>query len=123
MAVSEPGPGWVRTRHRLDFTGPGGDADTALAGRADPLLTCSMAVLAANKQGRLAGRLATVWQVEVRPGSPGSVPAEVSAWLECAAPTATEAAELLGEVVRMASDRAARDGTRVTVSALDDENN
>src|SRR5204863_1584097 len=61
---------WPHGRWRLDFTGAGNHAGTtAMADRHDPMLTFAFAVLAANKEARLRGAVATVGRAAVDPNS------------------------------------------------------
>jgi N-carbamoyl-L-amino-acid hydrolase len=86
-----------------------------MQGRADPLLTAAMTVLAANKQARLAGALATVGRMETSPGAADAVAERVSVWLDLRAERVDVLDALVQVVVRQARDRADRDGTRVDV--------
>ena len=90
-----------------------------MAERADPALTAAMTVLAANKQARLAGALATVGRMEMSPGTSDTVAARVSLWLDVRAQGDDAVDRLMAEVVRQARDRAERDGTRVDVGLVE----
>ena len=95
-----------------------------MAQRFDPALTAAMTVLAANKQARLAGALATVGRIETVPACSDLVASRVSLWLDVRAEAADEADAidtvdaLLAAVVRQATERAVRDGTRVEVALV-----
>jgi N-carbamoyl-L-amino-acid hydrolase len=105
-------------RYRFDFTGQANHAGTTrMEDRRDPMLTYAMTVLAANKQARLSGQRATFGRVDVRPNGTNAVPSAVTAWLDARAETSDVLMGLVGEVSRLASERADRDGTRVQVTA------
>ena len=108
---------WPHGRWRFDFTGHGDHAGTTrMADRRDPMLTFAYTVLAANKEARLAGALATMARVEVEPNATNAIPSLVRGWLDArAAETATMDA-LVDAVVKRATERAGRDGTEVTVT-------
>jgi N-carbamoyl-L-amino-acid hydrolase len=108
---------WPHGRYRFDFSGEANHAGTTrMEDRLDPMLTYAMTVLAANKQARLAGARATFGRVVVRPGGTNAVPSNVTAWLDARAASSEELDEMLGEVQRLAADRAERDGTRLDVT-------
>ncbi|MBE7325766.1 hypothetical protein IEQ44_14025 [Nocardioides sp. Y6] len=116
MQQTSDRPGVGRT-FRFDFTGEvDHDADTPLGERHDPLLTFAMTVLAANKQARLGGRLASFGRVEVAPGGRGTVASVVTAWLDVRAASAVALDELVATIRTQAEQRAERDGTRVVVT-------
>lgn len=87
--------------------------------RADPVLTAAMTVLAANKQARLAGALATVGRMETVPGRSGSVAERVSLWLDVRATGDAAVDELVAAVARQARERADRDGTRIEIRLVE----
>jgi N-carbamoyl-L-amino-acid hydrolase len=90
-----------------------------MADRADPALTAAMIVLAANKQARLAGALATVGRIVASPGASDSVASRVSLWLDVRAEGDDAVDRLVAVVARQARDRAERDGTRVDVELVE----
>ncbi|NUT35990.1 MAG: allantoate amidohydrolase [Hamadaea sp.] len=109
---------WPHGRWRFDFAGEGNHAGTTLmTDRRDPMLTFAFTVLAANKEARLRGAHATVGRVAVEPNATNAIPAKVSAWLDARAATASVVDELVAAVTAKASERAARDGTRISVTA------
>jgi len=87
--------------------------------RADPVLTAAMTVLAANKQARLAGALATVGRMETVPGRSDAVAERVSLWLDVRAAGDDAVDELVAAVSRQARERADRDGTRVDIGLVE----
>ncbi|MDN5743812.1 MAG: allantoate amidohydrolase, partial [Nocardioidaceae bacterium] len=108
---------WPHGRFRYDFTGSTGHAGaTAMADRADPMLTYAMTVLAANKQARLSGQRASFGRVEVRPNAEETIASQVSAWLDAHAGSQEALTALVAAIGRQASDRADRDGTSLAVT-------
>ncbi|MXG89704.1 allantoate amidohydrolase [Nocardioides sp. YIM 123512] len=108
---------WPHGRYRFDFDGEANHAGTTrMEDRADPMLTCAMTLLAANKQARLLDARATFGRVEVVPNGTNAVPSRVRAWLDarCATPEVLDT--LVGAVGRQARERAERDGTTVQVT-------
>ncbi len=109
---------WPHGRWRFDFAGRADHAGTtAMQDRADPMLSFAMTALAANKQARLAGARATFGRVEVAPGTTNVIPSRVSGWLDARAPDDETVAALVRQVVRLAGERADRDGTSIEVTA------
>jgi N-carbamoyl-L-amino-acid hydrolase len=107
---------WPHGRWRMDFTGDGDHAGTTrMADRHDPMLTFAYTVLAANKEARLAGALATVARVSVEPNATNAIPSLVRGWLDARAADTPTLDRLVEAVVKRAVDRAGRDGTQVTV--------
>jgi N-carbamoyl-L-amino-acid hydrolase len=108
---------WPHGRWRLDFTGEANHAGTTrMTDRHDPMLTFAFAVLAANKEARLRGGHATVGRVLVEPNATNAVPSLVRGWLDARAGDAATLDELVEAIRQKAADRAARDGTRITVT-------
>jgi N-carbamoyl-L-amino-acid hydrolase len=109
---------WPHGRYRFDFGGEANHAGTTrMEDRHDPMLTYAMTALAANKQARLSGQRATFGRVDVHPNGTNAVPSRVTAWLDARAESEEHLAALVGEVERMAGDRAGHDGTTATVTA------
>jgi beta-ureidopropionase / N-carbamoyl-L-amino-acid hydrolase len=109
---------WPHGRYRFDFTGAANHAGTTrMEDRADPMLTYAMAVLAANKQARVAGQRATFGRVSVAPNGTNAVPSRVTGWLDARCSTDAGLAELVAAVERQAGERAARDGTSLAMTA------
>ncbi|RYE79932.1 MAG: allantoate amidohydrolase, partial [Myxococcales bacterium] len=109
---------WPHGRYRFDFTGEANHAGTTrMEDRRDPMLTYAMTALAANKQARLADMRATFGRIDVAPNGTNAVPSRVTAWLDVRCDTEDELTRLVGEIERMGHDRAARDGTSLTVTA------
>ncbi|MDT0203499.1 allantoate amidohydrolase [Nocardioides sp. AE5] len=109
---------WPHGRYRFDFTGEANHAGTTVMDdRHDPMLSCAMTVLAANKQARLGGQRATFGRFEVTPNSTNAVPSRVTAWLDARCEDDATLAALVAEVSRLGRERAARDGTGLEVTA------
>jgi N-carbamoyl-L-amino-acid hydrolase len=109
---------WPHGRYRFDFTGQANHAGTTrMEDRHDPMLTYAMTALAANKQARLSGQRATFGRVDVHPNGTNAVPSRVTAWLDARADSEEHLAALVGEVERLAAERAGRDGTTAVVTA------
>jgi N-carbamoyl-L-amino-acid hydrolase len=109
---------WPHGRYRMEFTGAADHAGTTrMEDRHDPMLAYAMTVLAANKQARVSGQRATFGRVSVDPGSTNGIPSRVTGWMDARAADEQLLEDLVGEVTRLASERAGRDGTRVDVVA------
>lgn len=109
---------WPHGRYRFDFTGQANHAgSTRMEDRRDPMLTYAMTALAANKQARLAAMRATFGRLEVVPNGTNAVPSRVTGWLDARCDTEVELARLVGEIERMALERAHRDDTELTMTA------
>lgn len=109
---------WPHGRWRYEFTGEGNHAGTtALADRRDPMLGFAMTVLAARKQARLAGALATFGRVHVEPGGTNAIPSRVTAWLDARAPDQSTLDGLIESIQAQAGERAGRDGVTLDVTA------
>jgi N-carbamoyl-L-amino-acid hydrolase len=109
---------WPHGRYRFDFTGEANHAGTTrMEDRHDPMLTYAMTALAANKQARLAGQRATFGRLEVTPNGTNAVPSQVTAWLDARCETEDALADLVAAVEKQGTERAARDGTSLSVTA------
>lgn len=109
---------WPHGRWRFDVAGRADHAGTTrMEDRADPMLTYAMTALAASKQARLAGQRATFGRVEVHPNGTNAVPSRVTGWLDARAESDAALADLVAAIEKQASDRAARDGTALAVTA------
>ncbi len=109
---------WPHGRWRFEFAGEANHAGTTrMADRHDPMLTFAFTVLAANKEARLSGAHATMGRVAVNPNTTNAVPGRVTAWLDARAATQSTLDGLVTSVTAKATERAARDGTTVTVTA------
>ncbi|WP_335986553.1 allantoate amidohydrolase [Glycomyces sp. MUSA5-2] len=107
---------WPHGRWRMTFTGAGDHAGTTrLPDRRDPMLTFAFAVLAARKEARLAGGLATVGRVEAVPNATNAIASQVTAWLDSRAPDEAVLSEILTGFESKVAERAKRDGTGFTI--------
>jgi N-carbamoyl-L-amino-acid hydrolase len=86
-----------------------------MADRHDPMLTFAATVLAANEEARLAGALATIARVSVQPNATNAIPSLVRAWLDARATDTGTMDRLVETIVKRAVERAADDGTQVSV--------
>jgi N-carbamoyl-L-amino-acid hydrolase len=109
---------WPHGRFRFDFTGEANHAGTTrMEQRHDPMLTYAATALAADEIARRADQRATFGRLDVRPNATNAVPSRVSAWLDARAATAEDLDSMLAELDRRGQERAARDGTGLTVTA------
>jgi N-carbamoyl-L-amino-acid hydrolase len=107
---------WPHGRYRFEFSGQANHAGTTrMEDRRDPMLTYAMTALSANKQARLSGQRATFGRLSVHPNGTNAVPSAVTAWLDARADTSEHLDGLVGEIERLAQDRAGRDGTALSV--------
>jgi beta-ureidopropionase / N-carbamoyl-L-amino-acid hydrolase len=117
-AIGLASASWAHGRWRFDFTGePNHAGATRMQDRHDPMLTYAMTALAANKQARLAEARATFGRVAVEPNATNAIPSRVLGWLDARGPDADLVGRLVATIERQALERAARDGTAVTVTA------
>ncbi|MDN4173422.1 allantoate amidohydrolase [Nocardioides sp. SOB77] len=110
---------WPHGRWRLDVTGTADHAGTTrMEDRADPMLTYATTALAADELARLAApdARATFGRVEVAPNGTNAIPSRVTAWLDARCSSEEALAELVAAVTSRAEERAAHDGTAVTVT-------
>ncbi len=109
---------WPHGRWRLDLAGEGNHAGTtAMADRRDPMLTLAYTILAANKQARSTGALATIGRVRVEPNATNAIATRISAWLDLRAPDQSTVDETLATIHASVRDRAARDGVTALLVA------
>jgi N-carbamoyl-L-amino-acid hydrolase len=108
---------WPHGRWRVVFTGEADHAGTTrLPDRRDPMLTFAFAVLAARKEARLAGGLATIGRVEAEPNATNAIAAKVTAWLDARAPDEAVLGEILSGFESKVQERSGRDGTVVSIT-------
>jgi N-carbamoyl-L-amino-acid hydrolase len=108
---------WPHGRWRLDITGHANHAGTtAMGDRHDPMLTFAHTVLAANKEARQRGALATVGRAEVEPNATNAIPSRVTGWLDARAAEEETLRQLVEAVRVRAQERAVRDGTTVLMA-------
>ncbi|WP_394438124.1 allantoate amidohydrolase [Streptomyces sp. SGAir0957] len=74
---------WPHGRWRFDFRGEANHAGTTrLADRRDPMLPYAETVLAARREARLAGAVATFGKIAVEPNGVNAIPSLVRGWLD-----------------------------------------
>ncbi|MEU1452153.1 allantoate amidohydrolase [Streptomyces avermitilis] len=74
---------WPHGRWRFDFRGEANHAGTTrLADRRDPMLSYAETVLAARREARLAGAVATFGKISVEPNGVNAIPSLVRGWLD-----------------------------------------
>lgn len=109
---------WPHGRYRFEFSGEANHAGTTrMEDRHDPMLSYAMTALAAAKQARLADVRATFGRVSVEPNGTNAVPSRVTGWLDARAGSEAGLEALIDAVTRQATERTARDGTSLTVTA------
>ncbi|MFF9262140.1 allantoate amidohydrolase [Streptomyces longwoodensis] len=74
---------WPHGRWRFDFRGEANHAGTTrLTDRRDPMLSYAETVLAARREARLAGAVATFGKISVEPNGVNAIPSLVRGWLD-----------------------------------------
>jgi len=74
---------WPHGRWRFDFRGEANHAGTTrLVDRRDPMLSYAETVLAARREARLAGAVATFGKIAVEPNGVNAIPSLVRGWLD-----------------------------------------
>jgi N-carbamoyl-L-amino-acid hydrolase len=74
---------WPHGRWRFDFRGEANHAGTTrLVDRRDPMLSYAETVLAARREARLAGAVATFGKISVEPNGVNAIPSLVRGWLD-----------------------------------------
>ncbi|MEU0073094.1 allantoate amidohydrolase [Streptomyces sp. NPDC006332] len=74
---------WPHGRWRFDFRGEANHAGTTrLIDRRDPMLSYAETVLAARREARLAGAVATFGKIAVEPNGVNAIPSLVRGWLD-----------------------------------------
>ncbi|MFF4752728.1 allantoate amidohydrolase [Streptomyces sp. NPDC002514] len=102
---------WPHGRWRFDFRGEANHAGTTrLADRRDPMLPYAETVLAARREARLAGAVATFGKIAVEPNGVNAIPSLVSGWLDSRAADQTALDTVVTGVERAARDHAAAHG-------------
>jgi len=111
-------------RWRLEFTGEGNHAGTTrMAGRRDPVVATSRAVLAARDLALAADNApadsnarATVGRAEIVPGGTNVIASAATLWMDCRAGDDAELATLVAEITEAARGAAAAEGCAVAVT-------
>ena len=107
---------WPHGRWRFDFRGEANHAGTTrLADRHDPMLPYAETVLAARREARGAGAVATFGKVAVEPGGVNAVPSLVRGWLDSRAPGQDVLDTVVGGLEKAAREYADEHGVRLDV--------
>ncbi|MDO0927380.1 allantoate amidohydrolase [Streptomyces sp. TG1A-8] len=107
---------WPHGRWRFDFRGQANHAGTTrLADRRDPMLPYAETVLAARREARLAGAVATFGKVSVEPNGVNAVPSLVRGWLDSRAAGQEALDAVVGGVERAAREYADAHGVDLDV--------
>ncbi len=107
---------WPHGRWRFDFRGEANHAGTTrLADRRDPMLPYAESVLAARREARLAGAVATFGKIAVEPNGVNAVPSLVRGWLDSRAADQATLDTVVGGVERAAREYADAHGVDLDV--------
>ncbi|MFF9060117.1 allantoate amidohydrolase [Streptomyces sp. NPDC014882] len=107
---------WPHGRWRFDFRGEANHAGTTrLADRRDPMLPYAETVLAARREARLAGAVATFGKISVEPNGVNAVPSLVRGWLDSRAADQESLDRVVGGVEEAARDHARAHGVDLDV--------
>jgi N-carbamoyl-L-amino-acid hydrolase len=107
---------WPHGRWRFDFRGEANHAGTTrLDDRHDPMLPYAQTVLAARREARLAGAVATFGKISVEPNGVNAIPSLVRGWLDSRAADQATLDTVVDGVERAARDHAAAHGIDLDV--------
>ncbi|MFJ9717244.1 allantoate amidohydrolase [Streptomyces sp. NPDC101213] len=107
---------WPHGRWRFDFRGEANHAGTTrLADRRDPMLPYAETVLAARREARLVGAVATFGKISVEPNGVNAVPSLVRGWLDSRAADQESLDRVVGGVEEAARDHARAHGVDLDV--------
>ncbi|MGW0331140.1 allantoate amidohydrolase [Streptomyces sp. NPDC003011] len=107
---------WPHGRWRFDFRGEANHAGTTrLVDRRDPMLPYAETVLAARRQARLAGAVATFGKIAVEPNGVNAVPSLVRGWLDSRAADQTSLDLVVDGIEKAAREYAAAQGVDLDV--------
>lgn len=107
---------WPHGRWRFDFGGEANHAGTTrLADRRDPMLPYAETVLAARREARLAGAVATFGKIAVEPNGVNAVPSLVRGWLDSRAEDQSALDTVVGAVEKAAREHAEAHGVDLDV--------
>lgn len=108
---------WPHGRWRFDFHGEANHAGTTrLEDRRDPMLTYAETVIAARREARLAGALATFGKISVEPNGVNAIPSLVRGWLDSRAADESTLDTVVAGIEKAAMEHAERDGVDVRVT-------
>ncbi|MFF6995542.1 allantoate amidohydrolase [Streptomyces sp. NPDC008313] len=107
---------WPHGRWRFDFRGEANHAGTTrLVDRRDPMLPYAETVLAARREARLAGAVATFGKIAVEPNGVNAIPSLVRGWLDSRAADQTTLDTVVGGVEKAAREYAEAHGVDLDV--------
>ncbi|MFI6039546.1 allantoate amidohydrolase [Streptomyces sp. NPDC051315] len=107
---------WPHGRWRFDFHGEANHAGTTrLADRRDPMLPYAQTVLAARREARLAGAVATFGKISVEPNGVNAIPSLVRGWLDSRAADQDSLDQVVDGVEQAAREYAAAHGVDLDV--------
>jgi N-carbamoyl-L-amino-acid hydrolase len=107
---------WPHGRWRFDFRGEANHAGTTrLADRRDPMLPYAETVLAARREARLAGAVATFGKITVEPNGVNAIPSLVRGWLDSRAPEQDTLDTVVGGIEKAAREYAEAHGVDLDV--------
>ncbi len=107
---------WPHGRWRFDFRGEANHAGTTrLADRRDPMLPYAETVLAARRNARLAGAVATFGKISVEPNGVNAVPSLVRGWLDSRAADRAALDTVVTGIEQAAHEYAEAHGIRLDV--------
>jgi N-carbamoyl-L-amino-acid hydrolase len=107
---------WPHGRWRFDFRGEANHAGTTrLVDRRDPMLSYAETVLAARREARLAGAVATFGKISVEPNGVNAIPSLVRGWLDSRAEDQGTLDTVVGAIEEAARDYAQLHGVELDV--------
>jgi N-carbamoyl-L-amino-acid hydrolase len=107
---------WPHGRWRFDFRGEANHAGTTrLVDRRDPMLSYAETVLAARREARLAGAVATFGKIAVEPNGVNAIPSLVRGWLDSRAADQESLDQVVDGVRKAAREYAAAHGVDLDV--------
>ncbi|PIM74163.1 allantoate amidohydrolase [Streptomyces sp. JV178] len=107
---------WPHGRWRFDFRGEANHAGTTrLVDRRDPMLSYAETVLAARREARLAGAVATFGKISVEPNGVNAIPSLVRGWLDSRAEDQAALDTVVGAIEVAARDYARLHGVELDV--------
>jgi beta-ureidopropionase / N-carbamoyl-L-amino-acid hydrolase len=114
--VGVAGAIWPHGRWRFDFRGEANHAGTTrLVDRRDPMLSYAETVLAARREARLAGAVATFGKISVEPNGVNAIPSLVRGWLDSRAADRTTLDTVVHGIEKAAREYADAHGVHLDV--------
>ncbi|GAA2949074.1 allantoate amidohydrolase [Streptomyces enissocaesilis] len=108
---------WPHGRWRFDFHGEANHAGTTrLEDRRDPMLTYAETVVAARREARLAGALATFAKIAVEPNGVNAIPSLVRGWLDSRAADQETLDRVIAGIEQAAHESATRWGIDLRIA-------